>query len=114
MPNITMMIPPMMRIPSRYRNKKLPASDADAPSKIKTAENPSTNERVEIKTCLRIPATASLVRSSREYPVINEKYPGIRGRIQGEKKERTPAMKAADYETVSANIFYDQLEYRFV
>jgi hypothetical protein len=44
---------------------------------------------------LRIPAIAPPVRSSREYPVINVKYPGIRGRIQGEKKERTPAKKAA-------------------
>jgi hypothetical protein len=38
-----------------------------------------------------------------ETPAIKEKYDGIRGRIQGEKKESSPAMKAAVIST-SSNI----------
>ena len=39
-----------------------------------------------------------------EKPVINVKYAGISGNIQGEKKDKSPARKAAEYETVSTNM----------
>jgi hypothetical protein len=36
---------------------------------------------------------------------MKEKYPGIRGNMQGEKKESNPAANAAEYDMVSLNIF---------
>jgi hypothetical protein len=35
---------------------------------------------------------------------MKEKYPGIRGNIQGEKKDSNPAANAAEYDMVSLNI----------
>jgi len=35
------------------------------------------------------------VSSSRDNPVIKEKYAGINGRIHGERKDSSPAIKAA-------------------
>ncbi|SLM28596.1 hypothetical protein MTBBW1_1410013 [Desulfamplus magnetovallimortis] len=45
----------------------------------------------------------SSVNSSRERPVINEKYAGISGRMHGEKKDNRPAINAALFVTVSVN-----------
>ena len=39
-----------------------------------------------------------------EKPVIKVKYAGISGNIQGEKKDKSPARNAAEYETVSTNM----------
>jgi len=36
---------------------------------------------------------------------MKEKYPGIKGNIQGEKKESNPVANAAEYDMVSLNIF---------
>ncbi|MDX2439378.1 MAG: hypothetical protein QNK40_02385 [Desulfobacterales bacterium] len=36
---------------------------------------------------------------------MKEKYAGIKGRIQGEKKESSPAIRAAWYDMVSTNNF---------
>jgi hypothetical protein len=37
---------------------------------------------------------------------MNVKYPGISGNMQGEKKETSPAIKAAEYDIVSVNILF--------
>jgi len=36
---------------------------------------------------------------------MKEKYPGIKGKMQGEKKDSNPAANAAEYDMVSLNIF---------
>ena len=38
--------------------------------------------------------------------MINEKYAGISGKMQGEKKENNPAAKETEYGMDSVNIFY--------
>jgi hypothetical protein len=45
------------------------------------------------------------VSSSKEYPVINVKYAGMSGKIQGEKNEEIPAAKDIEYGMDSVNIF---------
>jgi hypothetical protein len=62
---------------------------------MKTKENPRTNERVDRKTFFLIPKLPSRVSSSMEKPVIRVKYAGISGNTQGEKKDNSPAAKAA-------------------
>jgi hypothetical protein len=49
-----------------------------------------------------------------EHPQIKEKYDGISGRTQGEKKDKSPATKAAGKETVSTNMPYTFGGYRVV
>jgi len=67
---------------------------------MKTNENPATYDMVEKRTFFLISALRLSVSSSKEKPVINVKYAGISGSIQGEKKERSPAKKATGYVTV--------------
>ena len=81
-----------------------PRKEAEAPIRMKTKENPKTYDIVERKTFFLMSALSPLVSSSREKPVIKVKYAGISGSIQGEKKEKSPARKAAGYGTVSVNI----------
>ena len=71
---------------------------------IKITEKPIINDAVERNTFLRISRLYPSVKSSRDIPVINVKYTGIKGRTQGEKNDNNPARKAAEYEMVSANI----------
>ena len=82
----------------------VPSNEAEAPIRTKTKEKPKTYDTVDKNTFLLISVLQSLVNSSMEKPVIKVKYDGIIGRIQGEKKERSPAKKAAGYVTVSINI----------
>ena len=78
--------------------------DADAPSSMKINENPHTKRRVAVNTLALMDSPRSSVRSSMEQPQINEKYDGISGSTQGEKKDKSPARKAAGKETVSTNM----------
>ncbi len=55
-------------------------------------------------TFFRISSLQPSVSSSNENPVIKEKYAGISGSTQGEKKDRSPAINAAEKDTVSVNI----------
>jgi len=82
----------------------VPSNEAEAPIRIKTNEKPETNDTVEKNTLLLISELQSIVNSSKEKPVIKVKYEGITGSMQGEKKESSPAKKAAGYVTVSTNI----------
>jgi hypothetical protein len=70
----------------------------------KTRENPRTNKQVERITFFRISSLQPSVSSSNENPVIKEKYAGISGSTQGEKKDKSPAIKAAEKDMVSVNI----------
>ena len=96
-----MIAPPRYLITHTYSWIRLPKKEAEAPIKIKTKENPETYESVERITFFRIAFTPSVplsvVNSSIERPVINVKYAGIKGKIQGEKKDKSPAIKAALY-----------------
>ena len=58
-------------------------------------ENPITYDSVEKKTLFLISLLSIATSFSMEYPVMNEKYAGIKGRIQGDKKESRPARNAA-------------------
>jgi len=88
----------------RYSKITPPINEAEAPIIIKTAEKPETKEIVEKRTFFLIFASYSAVSLSSEKPVIKEKYPGIKGNIQGEKKDSNPAANAAEYDMVSLNI----------
>jgi len=78
--------------------------EAEAPIRINTRENPHTKKMVDTITLFRREATISLVSSSIEHPQIKEKYDGMSGRTQGEKKDRRPAKSAAGKDTDSTNI----------
>src|SRR2546428_11314129 len=64
---------------------------AVAPRAIKTSEKPTTNATLFQKAIQTILWPRSRVRSSKENPVMKERYPGTIGSTQGEKKERAPA-----------------------
>jgi hypothetical protein len=74
--------------------------------RMKTRENPKTNETVEKTTFFLISELRFSVNSSREKPVIKVKYAGISGSTHGDKKERNPARKAAGNDTASVNMFF--------
>ena len=80
--------------------------EADAPSSMKINENPHTNRMVAANTFAFWDRSRPSVRSSMEQPQIKEKYDGISGSTQGEKKDKRPAAKAAGKETVSTNMPY--------
>jgi len=88
----------------RYSKTTPPTNEADAPIIIKTAEKPETKEIAEKKTFFLISESYCAVNLSSEKPVMKEKYPGIKGNIQGEKKDSNPAANAAEYDMVSPNI----------
>jgi hypothetical protein len=87
-----------------------PNNEAEAPISTKTKEKPKTYDTVAKNTFILISALQSVVNSSMEKPVIKVKYDGIIGRMQGEKKERSPAKKAAGYVIVSTNIVVPPLD----
>ena len=73
---------------------------AEAPSAIKTTENPKTkNIDVRPAFLIRRPWPAPWRRSSRDTPERNEMYPGTSGSTHGDKKERMPAIKAIPSDT---------------
>jgi hypothetical protein len=74
--------------------------------RMKTRENPKTNETVEKTTFFLISELRFSVNSSREKPVIKVKYAGISGSTHGDKKERNPARNAAGNDTASVNMFF--------
>jgi hypothetical protein len=53
------------------------------------------------------------VSSSRVKPVIKEKYAGINGRIQGEKKDSRPAIRAAEYVIFSVNTILSPFDKKY-
>jgi hypothetical protein len=83
---------------------KVPIQVADAPKRINTIENPVIKNKALIKMIrlsllIRTLLPSAVFISSRENPEINEIYPGIRGRTQGDKNEIKPAANAMYMET---------------
>ena len=78
-----------------FCNKKLPIKVAVAPREINTKENP----RQKKTDFFKIKFLDLLSSSLRVVPQINDTYPGIKGRTQGETKLIKPAKKAIDRET---------------
>ncbi len=89
-----MIPPPKYLTIQEYFDARDPKKEAEAPKRINIKEKPATKKRVERKTFLRVSFLSS-VSSSRERPVIKEKYAGIKGKTQGEKKDSNPAIRAA-------------------
>ena len=96
-----MKIPEMRENMIMFFERKIPNMLAEAPREIKTTENPKIKDSDVINilfiTSLPIPCS----RSFRETPEIYDIYPGIIGRIQGDRKDKTPAIKATTKETFS-------------
>jgi hypothetical protein len=80
-----------------YSCINLPSNVAEAPNEINTREKPKIKLKAPTKTryidlglLLFCPLS-----SWRDMPETKEIYPGTKGKIQGERKERIPAIKAA-------------------
>src|SRR5437868_9980019 len=80
-----------------------PTAEADAPSAVNTTEKPST-KNTEPRPARRRTSerSAPFESSSSESPDMNETYPGTSGSTQGERKDATPAAKAAGTERETA------------
>ena len=94
-------------IPSRYIPKKIiiiaiklekildslrknePRKVEDAPKRININENPATKKQDFFK----IKYLDFFFKFSKSVPQINDKYPGIKGKTQGDKKLIIPAKK---------------------
>ena len=74
-------------------NTYLPISDAPRPREINIEEKPTRKNREFIKTFFR-KSKPALSKSAKDTPLIKERKLGIRGRTQGEKKYKNPAIKA--------------------
>ena len=66
-----------------------PKKDAEAPKIINTVEKPRQN-KINGKKFIFL----EIKRSWRDWPEINEIYPGINGKTHGDKKLISPAPKA--------------------
>jgi len=85
---------------ANLERRNLPKKVADAPKVIKTTEKPRMKKIELSPTLFKILLFSSLsFISSTETPEINERYPGIRGKTQGEKKDMIPAKNAAKSDT---------------
>jgi len=69
--------------------RKVPKKVEDAPSKIKIIEKPNTNKA----DFFTIKYLDCFFRFSKSVPQTKERYPGINGRTQGDKKLIIPAKK---------------------
>ena len=74
---------------SEFCKRVCPKNDAEAPKIINTVENPKQN-----KTNGKKLICWDFKRSCKDWPEINETYPGIKGKTQGDKKLISPAPKA--------------------
>jgi hypothetical protein len=94
-----------LKSPILLESRNFPTTVAEAPSVMKTAEKPKTKIK-ELKATLRktYPRFSTALISATETPEMKDKYPGIKGRTQGEMKEMKPAPKAASKLIFSVNI----------
>src|SRR5262245_3176244 len=78
----------------------------DAPRATKTSEKPRTKASAFRRTRRRAALSRSSVRAEIDMPVMNERYEGKRGSTQGERNEKSPALRATamprDSPTISA------------
>src|SRR2546422_10686651 len=73
--------------------RNCPAALNEAPSATNTTEKPRTNATECNSTRRRAAGPRSAVRSATDIPVMNEMYEGKRGSTQGERNEKSPALK---------------------
>src|SRR5260370_26063473 len=86
--------PPTTRIQSRLSKRNRPAAENDAPSATKIIEKPTMKARECRRIRPRVSAVTSSVRALTDIPVMNDRYDGKSGRTQGERNEKSPALKA--------------------
>ena len=99
-----------MTPPTRVRSTRLlmtnaPMKDADAPSEVKTTENPRMNTIDARNTRPRCWRRSAICISQRETPETNDTYPGMSGATQGEKNPSTPAAKATTRLSIMATVY---------
>lgn len=85
--------------------KSVPIVVLAAPRRTKTIEKPKPKKiapksALSLKSFGLFSSLSIFLSVSRLSPVIKEIYPGIRGKIQGDRNERSPARKAAAIEGV--------------
>ena len=87
---------------ANFERKKLPKKVAEAPKHMKINEKPRTKNKALINTVRVAPDSDVWFRiSSNDNPEIKLRYAGIRGKIQGDRKEINPAEKAVKKEIFS-------------
>ena len=84
--------------------RNFPRKVAEAPKSIKIKEKPRM-KKSEFKLVFFKASTLSsfFCSSSKVSPEMKDRYPGIKGRTQGEMKEIKPPVKAAKIETSFRN-----------
>lgn len=96
-----MMTPAALERMSLYSERILPSLVAPAPRRTNTSEKPSPKNIAPKTAFMRIEVLSFFCSSSRVSPEIKDIYPGNRGRMQGDKNVRTPAINALKNEGVS-------------
>ena len=96
-----MMTPAAFERMSLYSERMLPSLVAPAPKRINISEKPSPKNIAPKIAFMRIEVLSAFCSSSRVSPEIKDIYPGNKGRIQGDKNVRTPAINALKNEGVS-------------
>jgi hypothetical protein len=80
-----------------------PANPATAPSVMKTRENPTTKLREWQNIWIRLRSAAG---SSMPGPHMLTRYTGTIGNTHGERKDKSPPLKATTSDIFSAAIIY--------
>ena len=88
-PNKIIIIPPNLESSNCLLNKNCPIQEAETPSRIKIIEKPVINARAGFKRAHLELIFLGLL------PVKIPRYEGIKGSIQGENIDKTPAVKAS-------------------
>src|SRR5690348_2422725 len=91
-PKSTMSAPATGASSARLRSMNAPTALAEAPSAMKTAENPMTKANAVARTPAR--GALSSFSCSTPMPESIDTYPGTRGNTQGEMNENKPATNA--------------------
>ena len=95
---IIMIIPATILNVCEFSKRIFPKKEAAAPKIIKTKENPKENKIKGTKLIFFFK-----INSFNEAPEINETYPGINGKTQGDKKLISPAPNAIINSIINLN-----------
>ena len=93
-----MIIPATILNVCEFSKRIFPKKEAAAPKIIKTKENPKENKIKGTKLIFFFK-----INSFNEAPEINETYPGINGKTQGDKKLISPAPNAIINSIINLN-----------
>jgi len=85
-----------------YSNINEPKIVAVAPNEINTIEKPKVKSRVSLRRKFLFLSS----KPSSVVPLINEIYPGIKGKTQGDKKLIIPAKNDKKYKLIKFLKFY--------